>query len=127
LFPEGVTSGEDILLGRNLMRSGKVLIFDPDPQVYHDFDTSEARLRYKEERSGRGHFDRYHKDANVLKRAGMVLLSPFYIVGRMLTGLRRIVLYDDKKTDILTLMPYLFSSGVSWTKGYLKGVLNVNR
>jgi cellulose synthase/poly-beta-1,6-N-acetylglucosamine synthase-like glycosyltransferase len=120
LFPEG-TASEDILLGREMRKSGYVLLFDPGIRIKHKFDTTLKKLAEKEERAGKGHFNMHSRGKNVnwVRLGALMLFSPIFALGRIGTGLRRIILYSDSKLDVFILLPHVFYSGFFWTRGYL--------
>lgn len=128
MFPEG-TPSEDILLGDKVRAMRQIMFFDPTLKVKHNFDTTLARLAYKEERCGRGHFNMFSSSKRVSKARlmGIMLFSPFFLLGRCARGFHRIILYSVTKKDAVVLLPYLFYSGFYWTKGYLERAIEVRR
>jgi len=120
-FPVG-TASEDIILGRKIRNNGYIMLFEPNLRIRHMFDKTLKKLAEKEERAGKGHYNMHSKNKNVSwMRLGLItLFSPFFMLGRVGTGLRRIILYSDSKLDTFILLPYVFYSGFFWTRGYLK-------
>jgi glycosyltransferase involved in cell wall biosynthesis len=121
LFPEG-TASEDILLGKKIRENGKALLFDPSVVIKHDFDRTLAKLGQKEERSGKAHFNMHSKTKAMsqIRLGTIILYSPLFMLGRIATGVRRIIIFSDSKADTFTLLPYVFYSGFFWARGYLK-------
>jgi cellulose synthase/poly-beta-1,6-N-acetylglucosamine synthase-like glycosyltransferase len=123
-FPEG-TASEDIALGTKIRNNGHVLLFEPNLRIEHKFDKTLEKLAEKEERAGKGYYNMHskNKSASRMRLGAMILFSPLFMLGRIGTGLRRVVLYSDSKLDTFVLFPYVFYSGFSWTRGYLKRAL----
>lgn len=128
MFPEG-TASEDILVGWKLSAKGYQLLFDPSRIVVHEFDRTLNMLALKEERCGTAHFNMNSSNTNISisRLVGIVLFAPIFMIGRIMTGFKRMLEFIPAKQYVLFLFHYLVFSGFFWSRGYLKQAFHMRK